>query len=76
MAEALKKLDYYVVMDVAWNSSCDYADIVLPAATQYESADQFSVNNGLKAPSSASTRSFPSRWASATATGSTTSIWP
>ena len=46
VAEALKKLDYYVVMDVAWNSSCDYADIVLPAATQYESADQFSVNNG------------------------------
>ena len=46
IVEALKKLDYYVVMDVAWNSSCDYADIVLPAATQYETSDQFSVNNG------------------------------
>jgi len=43
--EALKKLDFYVVMDVAWNSSCDYADIVLPACTQYESSDQFSVKN-------------------------------
>ena len=30
IAEALKKLDYYVVMDTAWNSSCDYADIVAP----------------------------------------------
>lgn len=45
VAEALKKLDYYVVMDVAWNSSCDYADIVLPATTQYESADQFATKN-------------------------------
>lgn len=45
MVEALKKLDYYVVMDTAWNSSCDYADIVLPATTQYESADQFATKN-------------------------------
>lgn len=45
IAEALKKLDYYVVMDTAWNSSCDYADIVLPATTQYESADQFATKN-------------------------------
>lgn len=45
VAEALKKLDYYVVMDTAWNSSCDYADIVLPATTQYESADQFATKN-------------------------------
>ncbi|MCL2826808.1 MAG: molybdopterin-dependent oxidoreductase, partial [Eggerthellaceae bacterium] len=43
--EALKKLDFYVVMDVAWNSSCDYADLVLPAATQYETSDQFAVKN-------------------------------
>ncbi len=43
--KALKKLDFYVVMDVAWNSSCDYADIVLPATTQYESADQFATKN-------------------------------
>ena len=33
--EALKKLDYYVVMDVAWNSSCDFADIVLPITTKF-----------------------------------------
>lgn len=45
VAEALKKLDYYVVMDTSWNSSCDYADIVLPAATQYETSDQFAVKN-------------------------------
>lgn len=45
IVEALKKLDFYVVMDVKWNSSCDYADIVLPAATQYESADQFAIKN-------------------------------
>ncbi|WP_172623331.1 molybdopterin-containing oxidoreductase family protein [Arabiibacter massiliensis] len=45
IAEALKKLDYYVVMDTAWNSSCDYADIVLPACTQYEAADQFATKN-------------------------------
>jgi len=45
VVEALKKLDYYVVMDPHWNSSCDYADIVLPASTQYESADQFAIKN-------------------------------
>lgn len=45
IAEALKKLDYYIVVDTAWNSSCDYADIVLPAAVQYESADQFATKN-------------------------------
>lgn len=45
VAEALKKLDYYVVVDAAWNSSCDYADIVLPAAVQYESSDQFATKN-------------------------------
>lgn len=43
--KALKKLDYYVVMDTTWNSSCDYADIVLPACTQYEAADQFATKN-------------------------------
>lgn len=45
IVEALKKLDYYVVMDTAWNSSCDYADIVLPAATQYEVSEQFDTKN-------------------------------
>lgn len=43
--QALEKLDFYVVMDTKWNSSCDYADVVLPAATQYESADQFATKN-------------------------------
>lgn len=45
IAEALKKLDFYVVMDTAWNSSCDYADIVLPALTNYETSQQFNVKN-------------------------------
>ena len=36
VARALSALDFYVVMDVAYNPSCDYADIVLPAATDYE----------------------------------------
>lgn len=43
--EALKKLDYYVVMDTCWNSSCNYADIVLPAATNYETSHQFGTKN-------------------------------
>ena len=43
--EALKKLDFYVVMDTQWNSSCDYADYVLPACTNYESSYQFGTKN-------------------------------
>lgn len=43
--EALKKLEYYVVMDTQWNSSCDYADIVLPACTNYELSQQFAIRN-------------------------------
>ena len=43
--EALKKLDFYVVMDTQWNSSCDYADYVLPACTNYESSYQFGTTN-------------------------------
>lgn len=43
--EALKKLDYYVVMDTQWNSSCDYADIVLPACVHYEISEQFATKN-------------------------------
>ncbi len=45
VTEALKKLDFYVVMDTQWNSSCDYADIVLPACTTYESDHQFGTKN-------------------------------
>lgn len=43
--EALKKLDFYVVMDTEWNSSCAYADIVLPACTNYESGEQMATKN-------------------------------
>lgn len=45
IAEALKKCDFYVVMDTIWNTSCDYADYVLPAATGYETSHQFAVKN-------------------------------
>ncbi|MBR2583585.1 MAG: HlyC/CorC family transporter, partial [Oscillospiraceae bacterium] len=45
IVEALKKLDFYVVTDTEWNSSCPYADIVLPAATNYETHDQFATKN-------------------------------
>lgn len=45
IVEALKKLDFYVVMDTEWNSSCPYADIVLPACTNYESDVQFATKN-------------------------------
>ena len=43
--EALKKLELYVVMDTEWNSSCDYADYVLPACVNYESDEQFATKN-------------------------------
>ena len=43
--EALKKLDLYIVMDTEWNSSCDYADYVLPACSNYETSQQFATKN-------------------------------
>ncbi len=45
VAEALKKLDFYFVMDTAWNPSCDYADYVLPACTRYEDSCQIGSRN-------------------------------
>lgn len=45
VAEALKKIDFFLVMDTTWNTSCDYADVVLPALTNYETSDQFRVKN-------------------------------
>lgn len=39
--EALKKLDFYVVVDVTRTADMDYADIVLPTATPYESDHPF-----------------------------------
>ena len=43
--EALEKLEFYMVVDTHWNSSCDYADYVLPACSHYEAAQQFAVKN-------------------------------
>lgn len=45
VAEALKKLDFFFVMDTAWNPSCDYADYVLPACTRYEDSCQIGSRN-------------------------------
>ncbi len=45
VVEALKKLDLYIVMDTEWNSSCPYADYVLPACVNYESDKQFATKN-------------------------------
>ena len=45
VAEALKKLELLFVMDVNWASHVNYADIVLPACTDYERDDQIEVRN-------------------------------
>lgn len=45
IAEALKKLDFFFVMDTQWNPSCDYADYVLPAHTRYEDSCQIGTRN-------------------------------
>ncbi len=44
--EALKKLDFYVVVDVTRTADMDYADIVLPTATVYESDHPFGSMGG------------------------------
>lgn len=44
-AEALKKLDFFFVMDVCKAPHIDYADIVLPACTDYEHSHQIEVRN-------------------------------
>ena len=41
VVEALKKLDFYVVADVARTADMDYADIVIPLATTYETDHPF-----------------------------------
>lgn len=41
VAEALRKLDFYVVVDVARTADMQFADIVLPTATPYESDHPF-----------------------------------
>ena len=44
--EALKKLDFYVVIDVTRTADMDYADIVIPTTTPYESDSPFEVTDG------------------------------
>jgi anaerobic selenocysteine-containing dehydrogenase len=39
--EALKKLDFYVVIDVMRTADMDYADVVIPVATAYETDHPF-----------------------------------
>lgn len=45
VAEALMKLDFYVVMDQFYNTSCDYADVIFPAASHYEISHQIGTKN-------------------------------
>jgi anaerobic selenocysteine-containing dehydrogenase len=46
VVEALKKLDFYVVVDVTRTADMAYADIVIPVATSYETDHPFEANNG------------------------------
>jgi len=41
--EALRELDFYVVVDVARTADMDYADIVMPVATPYETDHPFEI---------------------------------
>ena len=45
--EALKKIDFYVTVDVTRPAEMDYADIVLPVATPYESDHPFELQEDL-----------------------------
>ncbi len=45
VAEALKKVGFFFVMDVCHASHVDYADIVLPACTDYEQSDALRMKN-------------------------------
>jgi thiosulfate reductase / polysulfide reductase chain A len=45
VAEALKKVDFFFVTDIYWAPHVDYADIVLPACTDYEQSNQIEVKN-------------------------------
>jgi anaerobic selenocysteine-containing dehydrogenase len=46
VVEALKKLDFYVVVDVARTADMDYADVVIPVATPYEIDHPFEADMG------------------------------
>jgi anaerobic selenocysteine-containing dehydrogenase len=51
VVEALKKLEFFVVIDVMENASMPWADVVIPVATMYESDHPFEagMNNWLMA---------------------------
>jgi anaerobic selenocysteine-containing dehydrogenase len=44
--EALKKVDFYVVIDVMRTAEMDYADVVVPVATMYECDHPFEARDG------------------------------
>jgi anaerobic selenocysteine-containing dehydrogenase len=44
--EALKKVDFFVVIDVMRTAEMDYADIVIPVATMYECDHPFEARDG------------------------------
>lgn len=45
VAQALKKLDFFFVMDIFMGPHINYADIVLPACTDYEHSHQIGIKN-------------------------------
>jgi thiosulfate reductase/polysulfide reductase chain A len=45
VAEALKQLEFFFVIDAYWTPAVDYADIVLPACTGYECSHQIGTKN-------------------------------
>ncbi len=46
VVEALKKLDFYVVVDVMRTAEMNYADVVIPVATMYETDHPFEAGGG------------------------------
>ncbi len=48
VAELLMKADFYFVLDQYYNPSCDYADVIFPACTQYEASHTLGVHNMLE----------------------------
>jgi anaerobic selenocysteine-containing dehydrogenase len=50
VVEALKKLDFYVVVDVTRTADMDYADIVIPVATPYEIDHPFGARGNMIIP--------------------------
>jgi anaerobic selenocysteine-containing dehydrogenase len=46
IVEALKKLEFYVVIDVMRTAEMNYADVVIPVATMYETDHPFEAGGG------------------------------